>query len=79
MILEGISYQIGRWGGSLRVNEGMWVNHPFVTSLRLDHDDKIHTTCNLEDIRWQERKCGKGGREVHARGIAKETGETLEM
>ena len=31
-------HQIGRWGGSSRVNEGMGVNHPSVTTLRPDHE-----------------------------------------
>ena len=34
---EWISRQIGRWGGSSRVNEGMGVNRPSVTAPRLDH------------------------------------------
>ena len=31
-----ISRQIGRWGGSSRVNEGMGVNRPSVTTPKLD-------------------------------------------
>jgi hypothetical protein len=33
---EWISHQLGRWGGSSRVNEGMGVNRPSITSPRLD-------------------------------------------
>jgi hypothetical protein len=33
---EWISHQIGRWGGSSRVNEGMGVNRPSITTPRPD-------------------------------------------
>jgi hypothetical protein len=62
LTLEWISYQIGRWGGSSRVNEGMGVNHPSVKALKPNHDREICATCNLAEKR-QERKCGKGWRE----------------
>jgi hypothetical protein len=79
LILEWISRQIGRWGGSSRVNEGIGVNRPSVIALRPDHErqNSRHTQpC---------RQIGKGGnvveekrREVRTTGITKETGETLE-
>jgi hypothetical protein len=37
LTLEWISRQIGRWGGSSRVNEGMGVNCPSVIAPRPNH------------------------------------------
>ena len=45
--MEWISHQIGRWGGSSRVNEGMGVNLPSVEALRPDHSGGIRTTRDL--------------------------------
>ena len=38
LTLEWISRQLGRWGGSSRVNEGMGVNRPSITTLRPNHE-----------------------------------------
>jgi hypothetical protein len=45
LALEWISRQIGRWGGSSRVNEGMGVNRPSVKAPRPDHEwgNSCHT------------------------------------
>jgi hypothetical protein len=69
--LEWISRQIGRWGGSSRVSEGMGVNRPSVTTLRPDHGWR--NSCHTQPLQtnWQERKCGGGERA--RRGIAKES------
>jgi hypothetical protein len=76
LILEWISRQIGRWGGSSRVNEGMGVNHPSIKPLDLTMDGEIHTTHKLAD------QFGKGGNVVRKRekstrdgGSRKRTGE----
>jgi hypothetical protein len=37
LTLGWIFRQIGRWGGSSRVNEGMGVNRPYVKSPRTNH------------------------------------------
>jgi hypothetical protein len=68
--LEWISRQIGRWGGSSRVNEGMGVNRPSVTALRPDHRRRNSRHTQPLQTNWQERKCGGGERA--RRGIAKE-------
>jgi hypothetical protein len=81
LILEWIFRQIGRWGGSSRVNEGMGVNRPSVKSPNLTTDGKIHATSNLAEKR-KERRCGKGHREREGKraqqGSQKRMGETIE-
>jgi hypothetical protein len=72
LTLEWISHQIGRWGGSSRVNEGMGVNRPSVKSLRPDHG--WGNSCHTQSCR-EKGKRGSVVRVVeraHAIGIVEE-------
>jgi hypothetical protein len=60
--MEWISHQIGRWGGSSRVNEGMGVNRPSITAPRPDHRTGKFTPHAI-----LQRK-GKRGRVVKGKG-----------
>jgi hypothetical protein len=80
LTLEWISRQIGRWGGSSRVNEGMGVNRPSVTAPRPDHGwgNSRHTqSCREKGKRGSVVKEEKEGR-ARATEIAEENREKLE-
>jgi hypothetical protein len=51
---EWISRQIGKWGGSSRVNEGMGVNHPSITAPKPDHG--WGNSCNTQSCREKARE-----------------------
>jgi hypothetical protein len=54
LTLKWISRQIGRWGGSSRVNEGMGVNRPSAKTPRLDR--RWGNSCHMQSCREKERE-----------------------
>jgi hypothetical protein len=74
LALEWISRQIGRWGGSSRVNEGMGVNCPSVKALRPDHGwgNSHHTQSCREKGKRGSVVDGRKRERARATGIVKE-------
>ena len=76
LTLEWISRQIGRWGGSSRVNEGMGVNCPSVTAPKPDRG--LGNSRHMQSCREKAREeVWYGGRRTRATGIAEENWRKL--